>query len=290
VRAALGHRTALRIATLLAAASTAGAAGPTAEWDQARRIPRGEIAAAMALSRGYTLTATANGPRLQAEVLLRLVRRCAAEDPERRPLLLGHQEWFLAFLDRTGLVADQAPLYVRLPHEMGQDLWIDYRRERVVEAVVEGPQPLIAANVRIAFPDAPGRPDSYSYDDELSSPRLRVTQKRLITYRLLDYGDQLWYTQISGLRGRPTSGALGVLFDLIGEARVEQSRSAFAEDGTQVVRGRARKWWIDRTATVTVRPDGHADKGVPEDRPDLVELEQRLRQPLVVRFQPFPEA
>lgn len=287
--AARVRRTATSIVPLLAALSTAGAPGFAGEWQGARRVSRDEIAAAMRASTGYALGATANGPRLQAEVLLRLVSKAELRDPQRRPLLLGHREWFLAFLDRTGLGPSSAPLYVRLAHEIGQDLWIDYRRERVVAGVDAGPEPRLAANVRIAWPDARGRPGSFSYDDELASPRLRVTQKRLISYRLLDYGDRIWFAEISGLRGRPTSGALGLLFDLIGEARVEESRSAFAADATQVVRGRATKWWIDRTATATVRPDGHAAKGIPEDRPDLVELERRLESPLVVRFRPLPE-
>lgn len=274
---------------LLLAVATSASGGLAAETDGARRVSREEILAAMASSTGYELTATANGARLQAEVLLRLVREALARDPDRRPLLVGHEEWFLAFLDRTGLAAARAPLYVRLPHQMGQDLWIDYRRERVVEAVLAGGEPELAANVRIAWPEGKGRPGSYSYDDELASPHLRVTQKRLVTYRLLAYGDRIWYAEVSGLHGRPTSGALGVLFSVIGEARVVESRSAFAPDGTQVVRGRATKWWVDRTATVTIRPDGHADKDVPEDRPDLKALEKRLMEPLAIRFRPLPE-
>jgi hypothetical protein len=271
---------------LLVAGATGGGAG---WWDDARVVPREAIAAAMRESTGYALTATANGPRLQAEVLLRLVREAEARDPERRPLLVGHHEWFLAFLDRTGLAAEDAPLYARLPEQMGQDLWIDYRRERVVDAVVAGGDPRLAANVRVAWPSAPGRPSSYSYDDLLASPHLRVTQKRVIAYRLLEYADRIWYAEVSGLYGRPTSGALGVLFNVIGEARVRDSRSAFAGDGTQVVRGRATKWFIDKTATATVWPDGHADRGVPPEREDLVRLDERLREPLEVRFHPLPE-
>jgi hypothetical protein len=166
---------------------------------------------------------------------------------------------------------------------------IDYRREAVVEAVLEGPQPRSVANVRISWERAPGKADEYSYDDNLSRPHLRVTQKRLITYRLVDYGDRLWYAEIAGLHGRPTSGALGVLFDLIGEARVRESRSAFLPDGAQVVRGRATKWGIDRTETMTVWPDGHADQGVPANRSDLATLEARLREPLAIRFRPLPK-
>lgn len=253
-----------------------------------RVISTERLSEAMRRVGGYTLTATANGPRLQADVLLNLVHGANATDPERRPLFVGHREWFEAFLARTGLSPSAAPLYVRRPYEMGQDIVIDYRWEAVVEAVVQGPRPRSVANVWIFWARAPGQPAQYSYDDTLSTPNLRVTQKRLISYRLVEYEDRLWYAEVSGLYGRPTTGALGLLFNLIGEARVEESRSAFLADGFQVVRGRATKWGIDRTETATVWPDGRADRGLPAGRPDLRSLEDRLRQPLAIRFRPLP--
>ena len=270
--------------TVLALALSAHAA-PRPGWVV---VPPQRLLEAMREVRGYELTATANGPRLQADVVLALVHEAAARDPERRPLFVGHREWFEAFLARTGLAPSQAPLYVRRPYEVGQDLVVDYRKEAVVEAVLQGPQPRVAANVRIFWEQGAGRPDQYSYDDPLSRPTLRVTQDRLITYRLVDYEDRLWYAEIAGLRGRPTSGPLGVLFRLIGEARVQESRSAFLPDGLQVVRGRATKWGIDRTETATVWPDGHADRGLPPGRPDLVAVEKRLLEPLAIRFRPLP--
>jgi hypothetical protein len=272
----------------VASSAASAAPAPTPAW---RVVSREQLVAAMKDSGGYVLTATANGPRLQAEVLLRLARHAQANDPERLPLFVGHREWYEAFLERAGLPPQGAPLYVRRPYEVGQDLVLDFRRERVVESVVKGPQPQLAANVRIFWADAPGKPRQYSYDDTISSPTLRVTQKQLITYRLLDYGDRVWYAEIDGLFGRPTSGALGVIFDLIGEARVIESRSAFSADGRfQVTRGRATKLLIDRTETVTVFPEGRADRGVPAGRPDLAALEARLREPLEVRFRPFSTA
>ena len=251
-------------------------------------VPTKRLLEAMNEVRAYELTATANGPRLQADVVLRLVHAATRQDPERRPLFVGHREWFEAFLARTGLPPAKAPLYVRRPYEVGQDLVIDYREGAVIDAVVQGPQPRVAANVRIFWEKGPGQPDRYSYDDTLSRPNLRVTQGRLITYRLVQYEDRLWYTEVSGLHGRPTTGVLGALFALIGEARVAESRSAILPDGMQVVCGRATKWGFDRTETITVWPDGHADRGVPPDRPDLRALEERLQQPLAIRFRPQP--
>lgn len=249
------------------------------------RVPMERVLEAMRDVRTYSLTATANGARLEADVLLSIVHEAAAKDPERQPLFFGHQDWYDAFLARTGLPPAQAPLYVRLSYEMGQEVVVDYRREAVVDAVLQGPDPRVAANVWIYWK---GGPDEYSYDDTASRPNLRVTQKRLITYRLVEYEDWIWYAEVSGLHGRPTTGPLGVLFRLIGEAKVEESRSAFPPGALQVVRGRASKWGMHRTETVTVWPDGHADEGIPPGRPDLVAVESRLRQPLAIRFRPMP--
>ena len=273
---------------VLTVAIAAAAVPPAALADDTPRVvSRQEILAAMRQSRGYELTATANGPRLQAEVLVRLIAEGERTDPARRPLLFGHREWFDAFLERTGLPPERAPLYVRLPNDIGQDLVADYRRERVIGQVLQGPEPLHAANVRIYWNKAPAKPEQYSYDDTLSDPKLRVTQGRVITYRLVDYGDRLWYAEVEGLRGRPTSGALGAVFAVIGETTVVESWSASAPDGTQVARARGRKWWFDRTETVTLVPSGRGDRGIPPGRPDLGALEKRLKEPLAIHFQPL---
>ncbi len=269
------------LATLLAAAL--GSAPPAATPPV--HVSTGEVLQAMRKVKGYSLTATANGARLEADVILSIIQEAAARDPDHRPLFFGHQEWYDAFLARTGLPPAQAPLYVRLSYRIGQDMIVDYRREDVIDAVLQGPQPRVAAHVWIFWT---GGPDQYSYDDTRSRPNLRVTQKRLIRYRLLDYGDEVWYAEVSGLHGRPTTGPLGVLFSVIGEARVEESRSVFLPDGLQIVRGRGSKWGMHRTATATIWPDGHADKGIPPGRPDLVAAEARLEEPLAIRFRPMP--
>ena len=261
---------------------------PGVVWGaEPRSVGREEILAGMSRCQGYALTATANGARLQVEVLLHLIREASAADPTRRPLRVGHREWFEAFLERTGLAPEEAPLYVRLPHEIGQDLVLDYRRERVVEEVRVGPEPKTVANVRISWPDTPGSPDTFSYDDRLADPNLRVTQKRVITYRLVDYGDRIWYAEVQGLYGRPTTGGLGMLFRLIGEARMVETRTALSSDGLMVVRGHGKKLFIDREGIVTVWPDGRTRMGVPDGRPDLVALATRLNEPLEIRFRPL---
>ena len=107
----------------------------TAAW---RVVSTQRLLQAMEEVRAYELTATANGARLQADVVLALVHEAHAVDPERRPLFIGHREWYEAFLARTSLPPSKAPLYVQRPYEVGQDLVVDYRREAVVEAVLGG--------------------------------------------------------------------------------------------------------------------------------------------------------
>jgi hypothetical protein len=253
----------------------------------ARVVPRDEIAQAMAESQGYNLLATTNGPRFQSEVVLRLARRAQASDPQRTPLFLGHREWFLAYLQRTGLTAEQAPLFIRLPDQYGQDMVADYRRERVIERAAPGALPRLAVNVCIWWPRGPGSPRSYSYEDALSTPRLKVTNERVITYRLLDYGDATVFHDVEGLRGRPTTGILGLLFQVIGEGHMVENRMAVAADGLQVSRARARKLMIEVATTLTVYPDGRTEKDVPPGRTDLAALEARLKQPLELKHPPL---
>jgi hypothetical protein len=263
------------------------AAGLTADPAAPRDVPVERLVAALLPSSGYDLTATANSARMHAEAFLRLIREARAQDPNGPPLRIGHAEWHQACLQRMGLPAERAPIFVRLAFENRQDTVIDYRIASA-PGEAKGRQPLLAANVRTTWDEGPGRPKSYSYVDTLASPQLRVTTQRVLTYRLVDFGDMVVFAEVKGLRGRPIGGFLGALFDVIGEVSIVESRMAFAEDGTQVARGRGKKGFVDTTHTVTVRPDGRAQKGLPPSRPDLVELERRLKGPLALRFAPLP--
>src|SRR5688572_10285207 len=195
-----------RAAVLLAL--SAALVGPASAQDAAPvSVGVDAIDAAMEQSQGYNLLATTNGPRFQSEVLLRLAAEAEASDPKRRPLFIGHREWFEAYLRRTGLTADKAPLFVRLAAQHGQDTIVDYRREKVIAGTDVNP-PRRALNVCIWWPKGDRAPGSYSYEDLLSSPQLKVTNERVITYRLLDLGDMVVFNEITGLRGRPTTGIL----------------------------------------------------------------------------------
>lgn len=243
----------------------------------------------MEARRGYDLTATSNGPRFQAEVLLDLLRALSGSDPAGSRLFIGHAEWFAAYLERTGLRPESAPLFVRLAYEYGQDLEADARQDHVIESVLEGPSPALAANVTLGWP-TDGKRNRFSYDDTLSEPDLKVTNERVITYRLVDFGDMVVFDDIEGLRGRPTEGFLGVLFNLIGEGHVHWSRMTVATDGLQVTRARAGKGPFNVETTVTVFPNGRVEKDVPAGRPDLGALEKRLLQPRKIRYRPLDRA
>ena len=250
-----------------------------------RLVSHQEILDAMNASQGYNVTSTTNGPRFQAEVLMRLARKARVEHPDGPDLLIGHAEWFSAFLARTGLAKEAAPIFVRLSYEYGQDVQIDYRIDRVIENT--GPdRPEFAASVKMWWPDRAGAPSSFSYADVISSPQLKVTNQRMVVYRLLEIGGMVVYGRIEGLRGRPTSGILGALFQLIGEGELKESRMLLSPDGLQVSRTRAEKWTFGVTQTVTIYPDGHAEKDTPENRPDLAALATRLESPLKVRYRP----
>lgn len=275
----------MRFAIVLSVLAAAHAASGADRYG-ARVVERDEILEAMKQATGYSLTATTNGPRFQSDVILRLARDAAARDPRRQPLFIGHREWFDAYLLRTGLTRERAPLFVRMADEYGQDSIVDYRMERVISGTPAVNPPLRAMNVCIFWPAREGGPSSYSYEDTLSSPQLKVTSERVMTYRLLEYGDMRAFEEITGLRGRPTTGVLGMLFQVIGEGYLVESRIAVAGDGLQVTRARAKKLFEVAT-TVTVAPDGRTEKDVPAGRPDLTALDARLRQPLHLQHPPM---
>ncbi len=247
-------------------------------------VDRPKVLEAMRQCGDYDPTATTNGARFQADVVLYLARQARERDPDGLPLFIGYEEWFRAFLEVSGRTDDTAPLYALLAYRHGQDIEVDYRVDRVIREVKKGPLPELAVNVRIRWEDRPGKPDRYSYLDTLSTPHFKVTNWRVMTYRLLDFGDWVAYDEIEGITGRPTSGALGFLFRVIGEGRIAQSRMAISKDGLQVSRATAKKAFMEVTTMVTVYPDGNMEKDVPAGLSDLLELERRLKQPLEIDY------
>lgn len=248
-------------------------------WDDARPVAREELFAAMRnqAAKGYALTAISNSVRMQVGVFLELAENVSSADPDRRPLRVSHQDYFDAFLAAAEIEPEEAPSFVTVPYEFKEDYLLDYRMENVVGQLESGAGPDRALNVKAGWPEGPDSPKSYSYDDTSTKPAVEVTHQRVNAYRILDFGDVIVYDDIHGITGKATSGVLGLVFKVLGKARAVQTRFTFAPDGIQISRTTAKKLFTV-TQTVTIDPSGSVLKGLPDDRPDLQELENLLKR------------
>ena len=132
--------------------------GPLAGVEGAYNVvDRSEVLEAMRQHGDYDPTATTNGARFQAEAVLYLARQARERDPDGLPLFIGYEDWFRAFLEVTELTEHTAPQFVLLSYQHRQNMEVDYRLDRVIREVVEGPMPELAVNVRIRWED--GRTD-----------------------------------------------------------------------------------------------------------------------------------
>ena len=275
----------LRIATVLCFLLLPGSlAGVEGAYNV---VGQSEVLEAMRQHGDYDLTAVTHGARFQVEVVFYLARQARGRDPDGLPLFIGHEEWFRSFLEVSGQTEDTAPQYALLSYQHRQNMEVDYRLDRVIREVVEGPRPELAVNVRISWEDGPGRLDRYSYIDTLSRPHVRVTNQQVITYRLLDFGDWAVYDEIEGITVRVDSGVLALIFQVIGDGLITHARMAISQDGIQVSRTRVEKAFMAVTTTLTMHPDGTMEKDVPDDRADLLELERRLKQPMEIDYVEF---
>jgi hypothetical protein len=247
-----------------------------------RRVTRNELGRAMRQHGDFDILATTNRGRFTAELLLRLARQ-AREERWGTQFFIDPDDWFLSFVETAGISPEEAPLSSRLGREHGQRVLVEYRPGRVVRRVREGPIPSLAVNVRAWWPEDEHPADRFSLTDTTSVPKLRATSHREITYRLLDFEDMVLMDHVDGVTGRPLDGVLGALFSVIGEGGLKQSRFALTDDGLQILRARSKKV-VSVWATVMVEPDGTATKGVPDDRPDLVPVEERLLRNIDIEY------
>ena len=237
----------------------------------------------------FDLLATTNWMRFQSALFLRLVRRASELNPTGGVVSIPAKDLFWEFVPLAGLSIDEAeraPPFLLWALHLDQETRLEYRPDSVVLRVKKGLEPVLAANVVFTWPDREGGQDKYSFIDTLSVPKLKVTNRQKVTIRLLDFGDMVVYDKIRGTSGRPLSGVLGALFKVIGEGDVKYSRAGMAEDGVQVLRAQAKKLFT-KTATVTIFPDGVAEKDVPEDRPDLAAIAARLKEDLELEYYPY---
>ena len=154
----------------------------------------------------------------------------------------------------------------------------------MVASVDVGPPLLLALAVKAFWPETPGLPRSFSYEDTFSDPNLRVTNQRVVSYKLLKFRDFTLYDQISGVSGRPTTGFFKFLFPMLGDGRVLQSRSAITADGLQIVSTHAKLLWFNANPIVTIQKNGRASETIDRTRRDIRQIETTLKQEIRIRY------
>jgi hypothetical protein len=269
---------------LTAPGGTPHAAAAAGGCGESYRVTHDEMLQAMATHGAYNLTATTTSMRFGTEALLKLVHRRQQEAPEATRLFIDQSDWFTAHRETAGVTYDQMSEAARSGFEHHQDVTVDYG-PGVVQQVVEGPAPVLALDVTIAWPDSGDAPASFTYRDTLSVPRVEVHDSRVIRFKLVEYSDMLLYDEIDGISVKPL-GFLSAIFALVGRPDLKQSRVAFSADFWQVMRGRVKVFpGISKTATAVIEPDGLGHENIPADRSDLQALDQRLKQPLKLKYQ-----
>ena len=238
----------------------------------------------------YSILATTNSLRFQSAVFQSLIERALEERPGGGMLFIPYDALWWEYLYAAGLgegEGDKAPIGRRLAYEYGQSIEVLYGPPNsVIKKVKNGSVPLIAANVRLAWPDRPDNLRKFSFEDTLSVPELKVTNHQLMTFRFLVFSDMVVLDDIEGISGRPLTGALGTFFKIIGEGNADYARFSISADGRQVLRTRATKV-ISKTVTATINADGTGQSGIPEGRTDMLALEARLEQPLDLEYFPY---
>ncbi|HEU5042388.1 MAG TPA: hypothetical protein VFT84_16290 [Gemmatimonadales bacterium] len=173
----------------------------------------------------------------------------------------------------------------RAGFEHGQDVLVDYG-PGVVEEVLEGPHPLSAIGVTIAWPDSGDFPATFSYHDTLSVPKVDVFNDRVLHFKMLEYDSALVFDEVTGISVRPV-GFLSAIFGVLGKPDLKETRLAVSHDYWQVVRGRVKVLLgISKTGTAFIEPGGQGHERAPADRSDLRSLAERLRRPVEVRYGP----
>lgn len=235
---------------------------------------------------GYRMDRIGHAARMQAGVVLHLAARAAAADAAGLPLRVNHRDYAAAYREATGLGTAALPSFFRAAFEVGEDLLVEHS----MAEVIDGPPPpglRRALNVKAGWPPGPAAPATYRFLDTSSDPHVETLREQVGTWRLLDYGDVIVQDEIQGVSGRATSGLLGAVFTVLGQARVLQSRFAMAADGLLVVRTAVRSG-ITVTQSATVTPDGQVRPGLLPNRPDLEALEDRLTSlVLPARYKPI---
>ena len=223
--------------------------------------------------KGYDTAATTNQSRFVADFLFGLAKRPEVVGPSRTFQVLP-ERFFQAWLGVSGRRAEDASVSMRKVLEYDQRFIVEV--DPPVRIVPASLAPRQVLSVRASWPEAPDAEDHYSYHDTLAEPSVRLRHEQVITYHLIDFGHFIAYENMQGIHGRPTTGALGALFSLLGTAEIRQSRFAVADDQTQVNRSKVEKLF-SFTALTTITAEGIARRGIPSGRKDLQALAELLK-------------
>lgn len=247
-----------------------------------RTVSYDELLLIMQQENGYNIAITTNAVRFQIHVAARLIDWARNIDPQIYSIFIGYEVWYRAALKAAGLKAIDAPLFMRIAYKYKQDMRIDIKNPYTFKVYPSNMLPRTAANIKIWWEDEKGAPKEFAYNDLNSVPKLRVINERVITYRFFNFGDMIVCDNIKGLRGRPISGILGVMFKLIGDGEASQIRMAISEDGLQISRAYSKKGFFRVKSDITIFPDGKAIKDIPKNRPDLRQVVSHLRMKLTI--------
>lgn len=282
VRRALGF-----VALALAAVAPGEAAAQATRPDPPEQVSRDAIAAAMQreADEGYNLLASTNSTRFETSIILRLVQEALRSPAGTTTLLLSHGDWYEAYRQVTGLAPADVPEFIGLAYEYGQDRLLDFDPARTQIERKKGLfEPKLVVHVSVGWPEEPGREDRYTFVDTTTSPNLRVTNRRRISYWLVDLGRIVLQDKIEGVQARPLGGALGTLFSIVGDGSAVQNRLAIAEDGLVVTYATAKKGPFKVQPLTLTHPDGSVETEFPPDRLDLLQLSFEIRQPLEFEY------
>ena len=262
-------------------AFAAAVQGAFAQDCENRQVGVDELREVIASIDGYDITATTNQGRFVADVLLGLAADFSARDPDGLPFEIAPEGFFDAVVSVAGIEPEEMPISFRRALEVGQVFTVDYRQARLVEGGAAAGEIEQALAVSVRWPD--DGPDHYEYEDTDASPNVLLRYESEVNYRLVRLQDRVLYDDVEGLSGRPTSGALGALFRVLGRASIQSSHFAVADDQTLVAYTRGRRLFSFSTLA-TVRPDGSTSREVPDDRDDLEAMGERLSRLPDIRY------
>jgi hypothetical protein len=284
------------VACIVIALLAAGREAAAAQSCPRDTVTAGELGDAMrtalrAPGGAYDILASTNAMRFQSAVFEALLEDRLAANPHGGSFFIPHDLLWWEFLTVAGLGradSSKAPIGRLRAFDYHQSIELVYGPvDSIVRAAAPGqPLPLIAANVRYAWPDRPDGARKFTFTDTLSDPRLRATNHQVITMRFLVFEDMMSFEEIRGISGRPLTGVLATIFKVIGDGSAVYARFGISADGQQVLRTKAVKV-VSKTVTATIAPGGRATRGVPEGRADLAEMEARLRQPMNLDYYPY---